>query len=379
MSADIRGLTNRNLLLTEWQAMLVCWRALTRIYALPTFVSEPNSFITPILADLFDILLVAGCTASQSYIISELSSILEIKILSTVSLARCLNQMINGVISGDFGVFVVRPGERFHEETMVNLDGSGDEVHGMRGEIGRAKVVLCTGELGLTSRVQLGTGRRPRCPGRGWFWSRFQRLRITSGRFEGTPFVLVRPRGEVPCLLLSSLVPTVAFRCVTEVSVSSFAGVPIQVSPRPRFSRFTESSVPPFDSCWWPATRNLGFVGTPRSLGGPCPVSPYNTARGGRGLQDSTMTYKIWALLPMKLPVRIDEGADLTRGRYYHDTPRLVHLPCSHAFLVSDPKLSLAHIPPAFGAVHWHCLVVLFLPAFHHLRLYCPRSRSRAI
>ena len=191
--------------------------------------------------------------------------------------------------------------------------------------------------------------------------------------------MLVRSRGEVPCLFLLSLVPTAAFSCVTESLVFSFARVLIQVSPRARFSRFTESSVPPFDSCWWPATRNLGFAGTPRSPGGPCPASPYNTARGGRGLQDSTMTYKIWALLPMKLPVRIDEGADLTRGRCCHDTPRFVHLPCSHAFLVSDPKMSLAHIPPALDAVHWNCLVVSFLPAFHHLRLYCPRSRSRAI
>ena len=85
---------------------------------------------------------------------------LETKILSTVSLAGRCNQMVNGIVSNDFEVFVMSPGERPHEEMMVDLDGSGDEVHGTPGEVGRAKVVLCTGEPGLTKRVQLGTGRR---------------------------------------------------------------------------------------------------------------------------------------------------------------------------------------------------------------------------
>lgn len=74
----------------------------------------------------------------------------ETNILSAVSLAERLNQMIGGVISGDFEVFIVRPSTTFHEEMMQeDMDGSGT---------GKAQTVLCTSELGLTKRVQLGMG-----------------------------------------------------------------------------------------------------------------------------------------------------------------------------------------------------------------------------
>ena len=100
---------------------------LSRIYALPSCVSQPDSFVAPILAGLFDILLAAGCVASRSDVISGLSSTYEARISPTILLAGRLNQMLNArAISGELEVFVVRPGERFHEETIEDLDGSGD-------------------------------------------------------------------------------------------------------------------------------------------------------------------------------------------------------------------------------------------------------------
>lgn len=83
------------------------------------------------------------------------------KILSAVSLAGRLNEMIGGVISGDFEVFIVRPGETFHGGIMEeDIDGSGEEVQGTPSGTGTAQTVLCTSELGLTKRIQLGTGKK---------------------------------------------------------------------------------------------------------------------------------------------------------------------------------------------------------------------------
>ena len=91
---------------------------------------------------------------------SELSSMFEKKILTAVSLAVRLNQMIGGVVSGDFEVFVVRPGEMFQGGMMEeDTDGSGDGVQGTPGETETAQTVLCTSEFGLTKWVQLGAGK----------------------------------------------------------------------------------------------------------------------------------------------------------------------------------------------------------------------------
>ncbi|KAF8552290.1 hypothetical protein OG21DRAFT_1511663 [Imleria badia] len=142
---------------TEKQGISGRWRSLTRVYALPTCVNEPNSLVTPIITGLSDILLAAGCVAPKSDIMSELSSMFENKILTAVSLAGRLNQMIGGVVSGDFEVFVVRPGETFQGGYMEeDTDGSGNGLQGTP----TAKTVLCTSELGLTKRVQLGTGEK---------------------------------------------------------------------------------------------------------------------------------------------------------------------------------------------------------------------------
>ena len=85
----------------------------------------------------------------------------EKKILTAVSLAVRLNQMIGGVVSGDFELFVVPPGETFHGGTMVeDTDGSGDGVQGTPDGTEAAQTVLCASEFGLTKLVQLGTGEK---------------------------------------------------------------------------------------------------------------------------------------------------------------------------------------------------------------------------
>ena len=89
----------------------------------------------------------------------------EDKILTAVSLAGRLNQMTNGVVSGDFEVLVVRPGETFHCETMEEeSDGNGGGVQVTSDGAETSQTVLCTSELGLTKRVQLGTGEKETKP-----------------------------------------------------------------------------------------------------------------------------------------------------------------------------------------------------------------------
>lgn len=88
---------------------------------------------------------------------SRLSSMFENKILSAVLLAGRLNQMISGVTSGDFEVFVVRPGETFHWGIMEeDMNGSGE----MQDGTGTPQAVLCTSEIGLIKRVQPGTAEK---------------------------------------------------------------------------------------------------------------------------------------------------------------------------------------------------------------------------
>ena len=72
---------------------------------------------------------------------------------------------MNRVVSGDFGVLVVRPGEMFRCETMEEeSDGSGGGVQVALDGAETSQTVLCTSELGLTKWVQLGTGEKKTKP-----------------------------------------------------------------------------------------------------------------------------------------------------------------------------------------------------------------------
>ncbi|KAG9313674.1 hypothetical protein JVU11DRAFT_6019 [Chiua virens] len=138
----------------EQQPISGRWRSLTRAYALSTCVSDPEPFATLIIAGLSDIFFAAGYTFPQVDITPEFSSMFKAKILSAVVLAGRLNQLVAGVLSGDFEVFVVQPGESFQAGIMDEVtDGSRDEVQ----DSGKGQTVVCTNELGLVKWVEIGT------------------------------------------------------------------------------------------------------------------------------------------------------------------------------------------------------------------------------
>ena len=93
--------------------------------------------------------MAAGCTASQSDIVSTVTSQFEQRISSLVELAVRLGKMFDEVISSDFEVFIARPGEKFEDKVMEDTDG--DQV-GVKEE-----TVLCATHLGLVKRMPMGT------------------------------------------------------------------------------------------------------------------------------------------------------------------------------------------------------------------------------
>ena len=85
----------------------------------------------------------------------------EAKILIAISLAGRLNQMIGSVVSGNFEVFVMQPGEKFHEEIMEqDSDDDGGAARGTSSGTKTAQTILCTSELGLTKLLQLAMGEK---------------------------------------------------------------------------------------------------------------------------------------------------------------------------------------------------------------------------
>lgn len=104
--------------------------------------------IRRITEGLSDILLSAGCTATQSDVISRVTSRFKEKITLLVELAWRLNKLFDDVISGDFEVFIVRPGEKFEEEDMEDTDG--DQTGIQDGP------VLCATHLGLIKQIPVG-------------------------------------------------------------------------------------------------------------------------------------------------------------------------------------------------------------------------------
>lgn len=66
-----------------------------------------------------------------------------------VNLAGRLNKMFDEVISSDFEVFVVRPGEKFDGKKMEDTDGIQAGI--------QETPALCTTHLGLIKRIPVGT------------------------------------------------------------------------------------------------------------------------------------------------------------------------------------------------------------------------------
>ena len=133
--------------LTEAQAISGRWRTLARGLHRST---HPEIFVSGILTGLSDILLAAGCTASQSDIVSTVTSQFEQRISFLVELAARLGKMFDEVISSDFEVFIALPEAEFDDEMME------EEVDGKQVEV-KEKTVLCATHLGLVKRMAMGT------------------------------------------------------------------------------------------------------------------------------------------------------------------------------------------------------------------------------
>lgn len=146
--------------LTEAQAISGRWRVLSRIHIVHSWISEPGSLVKGIIAGLSDILLAASCTALESDIISMITSKFEERISLLVGYAGRLNKLFDDVISSDFEVLAVRPGEVFEARNMEDTDD--DQVMIQEG------VVLCATHLGLMKRVPEGT-----------LWERGRKQKVT--------------------------------------------------------------------------------------------------------------------------------------------------------------------------------------------------------
>lgn len=113
------------------------------------WATHPESLVKGIIAGLSDILLAAGCSATQPDVISKVTSKFEGKITLLVELAGRLNKLFDDVISSDFEVFTICPGEKFESKKMEDPDG--DQVGVQEGP------VLCATQLGLIKRIPMGT------------------------------------------------------------------------------------------------------------------------------------------------------------------------------------------------------------------------------
>ena len=138
---------------TEPQPMSGRWRALTRSYISPTWTSNASSLALQIVADLSEIVVVAGCAASTQAANSKLSSFKD-KVLSIISIAGQLSEMIGKVVSADFTVVAPEAHQVFEETTMEKEDV--DDYHKDKGKTNGSAghKVLCATQLGMTKRVQ---------------------------------------------------------------------------------------------------------------------------------------------------------------------------------------------------------------------------------
>ncbi|KAL4079004.1 hypothetical protein J3A83DRAFT_4086569 [Scleroderma citrinum] len=140
---------------SEAQAISGRWRALTRAN-IPQGQRDDlqlSSLLTSkILSGLADILLAAGCNASQSELVSALSVKFGDKVSFLVAQAIRVNKIIGeDVTSGDLEILTIPPATVFDNLSMEDVYNEGVLTHS-----GGARV-LCTTDLGLLKRVRVGT------------------------------------------------------------------------------------------------------------------------------------------------------------------------------------------------------------------------------
>ena len=97
---------------------------------------------------LHEIVVVAGCAVSRSVARQHFLKFEE-NLRSIVSLARSLREKVAGMVSGDFEVLAVHPGQEFKEADMCLMGGE-------RPPTGSAGTVLCMTQAGLTKWMPEG-------------------------------------------------------------------------------------------------------------------------------------------------------------------------------------------------------------------------------
>lgn len=142
---------------TEAQAISGRWRALTRANIPRRQCDElqlTSLLTTKLLSGLADILLAAGCNASQAELVTALSSKFREKVLFLVTLAVRVNKIVGeDVTSGDLEVLTVPPASLFDPANMEDVYNEAASGTGAR--------VLCTTDLGLRKRVRISmTGEK---------------------------------------------------------------------------------------------------------------------------------------------------------------------------------------------------------------------------
>ena len=125
------------------------WRSLTLTYTSPAWMTNPDDLVRTTMAGLSDIAVIAGCAASPSAAHQILSK-REGRLHYMVMLARSLREKITGVVSSDFEVLVVRPGEEFTETDMCLVEGERRPTRGVGTVLGMTRV-------GLTRRAPEGS------------------------------------------------------------------------------------------------------------------------------------------------------------------------------------------------------------------------------
>ena len=136
---------------TETQATSGRWRSLTRTHILPSTASDPRVLVDYIMSGLSNVIVAAGFVSPQRDAVSRLSSKFGEKILSIVSHAGRLGDMVSGMISGDFKIFAVPPGATFDGEWMLDMNASEGQVT-PRGT-GATRIVLCAYRVGLKKQM----------------------------------------------------------------------------------------------------------------------------------------------------------------------------------------------------------------------------------
>ena len=133
------------------------WRSLTRAYISPTWRSDTNALTQRVVAELSDIVVVAGCAASTAAATSKISSFKD-NVLSIISIAGQFSEMIGKVVSADFEIMAPLPLQEFEGNTMEEDADDYDKGSETDGTAAGQKV-LCSTQLGMTKRMQREQGK----------------------------------------------------------------------------------------------------------------------------------------------------------------------------------------------------------------------------